>query len=45
MPLLRHHSHSTTDVETVPASVEGIAAAMWNSSWVALKNQASLSIS
>jgi len=39
LPLLRYYSNSMTDVENGLASGELIAAATWNSSWVALKNQ------
>jgi spermidine/putrescine transport system substrate-binding protein len=39
LPLLRFYSNSMTDVENALASGELIAAATWNSSWVALKDQ------
>jgi len=39
LPLLRYYSNSMTDVENSLASGELIAAATWNSSWVALKDQ------
>jgi len=39
LPLLRYYSSSMSDVESSLASGELIAAATWNSSWVALKDQ------
>jgi len=39
LPLLRYYSNSMTDVENSLASGELVAAATWNSSWVALKDQ------
>ena len=39
LPLLRFYSNTMTDVEQALASGELVAAATWNSSWIALKDQ------